>query len=579
MGLRQRKGGVFVRKPLELESEDDTGESMDSNATYTDLERNMTLWDLMVIGVGGTVGSGVFIVSGLIVADYAGTAAVLSWMLAGIGCMFSAASYTELSGHVPVEGGAYAYSYHTLGELPAVIVAWLLTLEYGLSGSAVARSWGTRLVHFLSGATEGGIHLIPASYSYVEYIFSAVLMSVCVAITAAGMGVSKKVASVLTVAKLLLVTFMIVMAYVLWNAENIKPFAPYGVKGVITGATASFFSYIGFDEPCMFAGEVKNPKRNIPIAMLGTVGFSTIIYLIAVFSLSGLAPYDELNPDGAFASGFHDRGYQWAGNLVATGEIITLPIVVLICMLAQPRLLYIMSVDGLFPKYLGGSIVRASLLAGTVCVAVATFVPFHILDITESAGVLLAYNFTHAGIFSKRYTSWVQQQGNGKQLTGLENTFWKFFRLNAGQFTVNERSIVVNAMLLIGLTMILRGRELWFGFVWFGTAMLAVSVIVLASFRRCCTLLQIDHEKESFFLIPNWLMPWAPAIGTFFNSVLIAQADYIGLAILLGIIVAAFAHYYLYAHRNSVLGHMNSLTRSRTRKLSVGQKTTEQAAI
>ncbi len=515
-----------------------------------------------------------FIVSGIVVSEYAGTASVFSWLLAGIGCMFSAASYTELSFHVPVEGGAYAYAYHTLGELPAVIMAWLLTLEYGLAGSAVARSWGTRFMNFLSGGTDQGFAVISPSREYLEYIFSAVLMSIAVAITALGMDVSKMVASVFTVAKVLLVMFMIIMAYSLWNGQNLKPFAPYGVRGVFTGASASFWSYLGFDEPCMFAGEVINPKRDIPIAMIGTVALTTCIYVLAGLSLSGLLPYSELDSDGAFASGFVDRGYMWAGNLVATGEIVTLPLVALIAFLAQPRLIYIMSVDGLFPKSIGGSIVRASLSAGVVCILVAAFVPFHVQDVSQSAGILFAYNFTHSGIYAKRYYMSEAEHSpsrteNVKQCSSFEKRFWNFLSLNAGQLSINQRSLIMNGLVLAGLIVAVKGEAYWIGCIYIGAALGLLGVIVLLSLYRCCTLRSLDDEQESSFMIPNSCMPWVPAIGFFFNSVLVAQSETIGLLILLGVIGCAVAHYYLYAYRNSVLGQQSHHVRPTTRKRSL----------
>ena len=208
------------------------------------LDRTLQLFDLLAVGIGGTVGSGIFVLTGLITRDYAGPGVFWSWIIAGIGCFFSAMSYAEMSSRIPSAGSAYAYVYATLGELPAVIAAWCLTLEYGISGAAVARSWGEKLSLLIQQSFVGS----QIGHGSGINIYAMGLQALVTLTLAFGVETSKITINAFTCGKMLLVTFMVISGLCIFRPRNLTPLMPYGVKGVLRGATSAFFGYLGFDE-------------------------------------------------------------------------------------------------------------------------------------------------------------------------------------------------------------------------------------------------------------------------------------------------------------------------------------------
>ena len=211
------------------------------------LERKMSLFDLLMIGIGGTMGSGVFALAGLIANQYSGPAVVLSFMIAGGSCLFSAASYGELSCRIPSAGSSYAYVYNCMGEYFAVITAWCLTLEYGISAAAVARNWGDKLVIWFMRIE--GVQLWPIfqATGYIN-VFAGLLQAICVIVLMMGMDISKMTINFFTVFKLVLIAFMILAGFSCFNSANLAPFEPFGVSGIMKGATSCIFGLLGYDE-------------------------------------------------------------------------------------------------------------------------------------------------------------------------------------------------------------------------------------------------------------------------------------------------------------------------------------------
>ena len=236
---------LFTTKPISAFEADE--------AIGTDhLERNMSLVDLLCIGVGGTLGTGIFVLSGLVANEYAGPAVVISYLIAGLVCLCSAASYAELSTRVPAEGSTYAFSLFALGEYPAVVAAWALSLEYGVSASAVARSWGSKVALYISDwgvpITEPSDDIPSASNMYGINYFAGVIAFACVALLLIGTNAGKYTVNFITLLKILLVLFMMITGFTQYQSSNMTPFAPYAIKGILAGSTQCFFAYIGFDE-------------------------------------------------------------------------------------------------------------------------------------------------------------------------------------------------------------------------------------------------------------------------------------------------------------------------------------------
>ncbi|ETV64011.1 hypothetical protein H257_19054 [Aphanomyces astaci] len=404
---------VSWKKPLSLTYAEESSEN-------PHLERTLGCFDLLMIGIGGTVGSGVFATAGLIAKSYAGPAAVLSWILAGFGCILSGASFMELSGLIPSAGSTYAYAYHSLGEMPAMIAGCLLTLEYGVASAGSARSWSDKFQSWLRQmGVEGPVWMKPKDSSIDLY--AGLLMSLCVGIVLCGMSAGKQLINVVTVTKISVVLFIIVVGLTKFDSSNMDPFiAPehinavdqvvFGWPGVMLGASASFYGYIGYDEVCCLAAEAKNPTRDIPRAVFGTVVGAAFLSTLATLSLVGMQKYTEIDVAESYGTALRHVGYHWAAPIVEIGEVFTMPVGILIGFLAQPRVQYAMSKDGLLPACFSsldkhGNPFYGTLIAGFGLIGIAVCIPFKYLWDFISLGILLAFNLTNTCLLAVRYKS------------------------------------------------------------------------------------------------------------------------------------------------------------------------------
>jgi amino acid transporter len=439
--MTSRRTSPWIRKPLHVVYEQEaaggsggpsTGAGSSTATNYP--ARHLSLYDLLAIGVGGTVGSGIFVLTGQIAANSAGPACFFSFALAGVAAVLSGVSYAELSARISVAGSTYQYAYVCLGEMSAVIAAALLTLEYGVAGAAVARSWGDKVVLWLehllnhnlvtddaessaSALVNVRAWLEPDIGGGVQLQLPAMLVSAgSTALLYAGVHESKQVTNFITALKMVLVLFMVTGGFFLFQRDNMRPpLAPFGVQGVLRGATSSFFGYLGYDEVCAVAGEALHPARDMPRAVLGTLVIVTVCYILAALSLTGMQHYSEINPTSGFPDAFSSRGVEWAAQIAAVGEVVTLPVVVLISLLAQPRLTMSMAHDGLLPKLFAhvdpatGSIQGGTLVSGVCMTLIATFCPFTYLDDLISAGILVAFSMTNSCLILLRCESPLEQ--------------------------------------------------------------------------------------------------------------------------------------------------------------------------
>ncbi|KAJ0400861.1 hypothetical protein P43SY_000131 [Pythium insidiosum] len=423
---------AFWKKPLHLLVDEDvpghghapgsgsgSGDAASpSGSGRREMERTLELFDLIMIGIGGTVGAGVFATAGLIASAYAGPGAILSWLIAGLGCILSGFSFMELSCLIPSAGSTYAYAYHALGELPAMFAGFLLTLEYGISSAGGARSWSDKFTTWLETEWQitGPEWMKPADSTMDLY--AGLLMTLCVSVVLLGMQAGKVLVNVVTMTKISVVVFIILVGLARFNADNVTPFLPeaatnsagqlvYGWPGVFLGASASFFGYIGYDEVCCLAGEAKNPTHNIPRAVIGTIVGAAVLSTLATLSLVGMQRYSDIDTAESYGRAFEHVGWPWAATVVATGEVVTMPITTLIGFLAQPRVQYAMARDGLLPAVFAqvddtGNLFRGTLLCGIAVILIATFVPFQILWNFISLGILVAFNLTNASLLLVR---------------------------------------------------------------------------------------------------------------------------------------------------------------------------------
>ena len=256
----------------------------------TPLPRHLTLTDLISIGVGGTVGSGIFVLCGLIASTHSGPATCISWLLAGVAGSLSGLCYAELSARMPSSGSAYVYVYATVGELPALVAGGCVTLEYMVAGAAVARSWGDKVVEWLQielGWESANVIFLPG-WNFNP--LAAVISITATVLLSNGVQESKRVTDLFTFLKVGLVIFMTIGGFFYYKSSNLSPFVPpeFGVSGVLRGATSSFFGYLGYDEICCVAGEAVDPHKNLPKAVLITLATVTTLYIFAALSLTGM---------------------------------------------------------------------------------------------------------------------------------------------------------------------------------------------------------------------------------------------------------------------------------------------------
>ncbi|GMF58407.1 unnamed protein product [Phytophthora fragariaefolia] len=395
------------------------------------MARTLGLFDLVMMGIGGTVGSGVFATAGLIASSYAGPAATLSWLLAGGGCLLSALSFMELACLIPSAGSTYAYAYHALGELPALLAGFLLTLEYGVSSAGGARSWSDKLTHWLDAqlGVQGPAWMKPRD-SVVD-LYAGLLMAASTAVVLCGTQAGRLVVNAVTMTKIAVVAFIIVAGLANFDARRVTPFVPeqsvvdlhgepalaFGWPGVLLGASASFYGYIGYDEVCCLAGEAKDPARNIPRAVVGTILGAATLSVLATFALVGMQKYTDIDAQESYGNAFSSVGMDWAASFVASGEVLTMPITSFIGFLAQPRVQYAMAKDGLLPAVFAqldsnGNLFRGTLLCGIGVTALAVFVPFHVLWNFISLGILVAFNLTNSSLLFVRVSNGATEGGN-----------------------------------------------------------------------------------------------------------------------------------------------------------------------
>ena len=394
------------------------------------LKRSLGAWNLTSLGVGGIIGAGIFVMTGQAAANYAGPAIILSFVLAGICCAFAALCYAELASMIPVSGSAYSYAYASLGEVFAWIMGWLLLLEYGVSAATVATGWGGYLTSFIGdfgivlpdALTVSTLQVVDAGKETSHWIMGASFnvpaflgVWICTILLLFGVKESANANNIIVVIKVSVILLFIVFGLSHVNMDNFSPFIPenqggdkYGYDGVLRAAGVIFFAYIGFEAVSTAAQEAKNPKRDVPIGILGSLVICTIIYMIVAFVLIGIVPYSTLNVPDPIAVGVDAIGMPWLAFLVKIGAIAGLSSVMLVMLYAQTRVFFTMSKDGLIPPVFSKIHPKYqtpwlnTLILGTLISLVAGFTPISILGVLVSIGVLTAFAIICFSVFYLR---------------------------------------------------------------------------------------------------------------------------------------------------------------------------------
>ncbi len=381
------------------------------------LEKTIGPVALTALGVGAIIGTGIFVVIGE-GAALAGPALVVSFILAAVTCLFSALSYAELASSVPVSGSAYTYSYATMGELVAFIIGWDLILEYGVSVAAVAVGWGGNVNEFLDAAfgftipdalskspDSGGVLNLPAVF---------IVLAITVLLVR-GTRESARVNTIMVGIKLVVLLFFIIAALTAFKSGHFHPFNPKGgTGGITTAAGVIFFAYIGFDAVATGSEESKNPGRDLPIAIVGSLVISTILYIAVAIAAVGVAPVGSLGREGndaPLAAALREgTGISWASGVLAFGALIAITSVVLVIMYGQTRIFFAMCRDGLMPKSFAsvhpryGTPARLTIGFGTLIAILAAFVPLSEIVKLVNIGTLFAFILVNIGVIVLRRT-------------------------------------------------------------------------------------------------------------------------------------------------------------------------------
>jgi basic amino acid/polyamine antiporter, APA family len=368
--------------------------------------------DLTLLGIGAIIGAGIFVLTGIAAATQAGPAIILSYLVAGTACTFSALAYAELAAAIGGCGSAYGYSYAGLGEIVAWIIGWDLILEYGVATSAVAIGWSGYMSNALAaaglslpavlqkGPWEGGLLNLPA----------ALIVLALAVLLVAGVRESVRVNAAMVLVKLFAIAVFIAVAVSHVNPANWSPFMPFGWGGVMGGAAMIFFAYIGFDAVSTAAEEARNPQRDLPIGILVSLAVCTLIYILVAGLLTAVVAYPSLNVGSPVADVMLRLGYPWAAGVIAAGAIAGLTTVMLVLYYGLTRIFLAMSRDGLLPPVFASlnrhtaTPVRVILAAGLVMAAIAGLTP--IGDVAElvNIGTLAAFFLVCLGVVLLRYT-------------------------------------------------------------------------------------------------------------------------------------------------------------------------------
>ncbi len=441
---------LFATKPLSLLLEEMQGENR--------LRRVLGPVQLTALGVGAIIGTGIFILTGVAAHDRTGPALMLSFVMAGLACVFAALCYAEFASMVPVAGSAYTYAYATLGELFAWIIGWDLVLEYAVGSATVAHGWSAHFqefipifheaLPFIPAKLPAAFHTAPYNYcvnvgagcphtgfvptgSYFD--LPAVLITFILTIVLVkGIKESATFNAIMVGVKLVIVLMVIGIGVFLINPANWHPFAPYGYTGVsffghtlfgktaqggqplgmFAGAAIIFFAYIGFDSVSVHSEEAKNPAKDVPIGIIASLIICTILYIAVSAVLTGMVPYKDINIDAPVVDAFRRAGLVWMQYLVAAGAMTGITSVLLVMMLSQPRVMLALARDGLVPKGFFGDIHpkfrtpwKSTILTGLFVASMAGFIPLSILAEMTSIGTLFAFVIVCGAVLVMRRTN------------------------------------------------------------------------------------------------------------------------------------------------------------------------------
>ena len=410
--------------------------AFEADMKKSELKKVLGKWSLTAIGVGAIIGGGIFVLTGTGAYYHAGPALAISFIIAGIACVFAALCYSEFASILPVEGSAYAYAYGTIGEIFAWIIGWGLILEYAMGSMTVAVSWSgyfNKLLKMFGIKLPEWLTSDPASYTGEGFSMNLpafLIVLFVISILIKGTQSAAKANNMIVILKVSAIIFVIIAGAFFINIENWTPFIPeatkiidgettheaYGVTGIVSGAAAIFFAYVGFDAVSTQAGEAKNPKKDVPFAIIASLLICTILYILVSLVLTGMMNYKDFDPLGQYpdaikapvAYAFDIAGQAWAGYIITIAATVGLISVLMVMIMGQSRIFLGMSKDGLIPQVfskinpISGTPKTNLMILGGIIAVVAAFTPINKLADMTSFGTLFAFTMVCVAVWILR---------------------------------------------------------------------------------------------------------------------------------------------------------------------------------
>ncbi|KAL0011810.1 hypothetical protein SO802_006918 [Lithocarpus litseifolius] len=376
-----------------------------------EMKKTLNWWDLMWFGIGAVIGAGIFVLTGLEARYHAGPAVVLSYVVSGVSALLSVFCYTEFAVEIPVAGGSFAYLRVELGDFMAFIAAGNILLEYVIGGAAVARSWTSYFATLLNHQPNDFrivAHSFSPNYRYLDPIAIVVLAIICVMAVMSTKGSSRfnYIASIFHVA---VIIFIIIAGLIKADTKNYSHFAPFGVRGIFQASAVLFFAYVGFDAVSTMAEETKNPGRDIPIGLVGSMVITTLAYCLLAVTLCLMQPYTAIDKDAPFSVAFEAVGLGWAKYIVAAGALKGMTTVLLVSAVGQARYLTHIARTHMMPPWLAivnektGTPVNATVVMLAATAVIAFFTSLGILSNLLSISTLFIFMLVAIGLLVRRY--------------------------------------------------------------------------------------------------------------------------------------------------------------------------------